>query len=178
MKREKVKLLVQGVILLILGVLFMMNPVRQGALFLLIVGSVFAFSGIVIILDGIFITKGVNYKVFRIFEGILLGGFGLIFFLRNPESGAVIIIYSLVWLMILMSIFNTVAIFKVKNGIKWLSILLNVIVIVIVIGVQSLFDPQLALAIFYWTVAFQLIFMGINHITLYFVLPNEEAGIR
>ncbi|MEG0781785.1 DUF308 domain-containing protein [Carnobacterium sp.] len=176
MKKEKVKLLVQGIILLILGVLFMMNPVRQGVLFLLILGSVFAFSGVAIILDGIFITKGVKYKVFRILEGILLGGFGLVFFLRNPESGAVIIIYSLVWLMILMSIFNTIAIFKVKSGIKWLSIALNIIVIWI--GVQSLFDPQLALAIFYWTVAFQLIFMGINHITLYFVLPNEEEGIR
>ncbi|CRH18409.1 Putative membrane protein (fragment) [Carnobacterium maltaromaticum] len=43
MKKEKVKLLVQGIILLILGVLFMMNPVRQGVLFLLILGSVFCF---------------------------------------------------------------------------------------------------------------------------------------
>lgn len=175
MKREKVKLLVQGIILLILGILFMMNPIRQGALFLLITGIFFSVSGAVVILDGLFVTRGMKYKIFRVFEGVLLAGFGSVFFLRNPESGAVIIIYSLVWLMILMSVFNTIAIIKFKSGIKWLSILLNVIVIWI--GIQSLFDPQLAIAIFYWTVAFQLIFMGINHITLYFVLPNEEDGI-
>lgn len=65
MNREKVKLLVQGIILIILGVLFIMNPVRQGALFLLIVGIIFAVSGAVVILDGLFVTKGIKYKIFR-----------------------------------------------------------------------------------------------------------------
>lgn len=172
MKSPKIVFLIQGIILLILGILFLMNPVQQGLLFLTIMGIFFTVSGIAAILTGIFKTKGFKYKILQILEGFLLGGFGLVFFLRNPARGAVLVIYSVVILMIIMAFLNTVAIFNTKSGLKWFAIVLNVLIIWF--GIQSLLDPQLAVAIFYWTVAFQLIFMGINHMVLFFLLPKAS----
>lgn len=172
MKRERIKFFVQGIILLILGILFMINPIQQGQLFLQIIGVSWIVIGVLIAVDGLFRTSGLGYKLLRILEGGLVGGVGLVFFLRNPASGAVIVIYSIVWLMIVMAVLNTVAIFKAESKLKWLPILLNGLVIWF--GIQSLFDPLLAVAIFYWTVAFQLIFMGINHMILSFILPKED----
>ncbi|MBP1044251.1 DUF308 domain-containing protein [Vagococcus sp. BWB3-3] len=172
MKRERIKFLVQGFILLILGVLFMIDPIQKGRMFLQVIGISFLIIGTLIVINGLFRTSGVGYTILRVLEGGLVGGVGLVFFLRNPASGAVIVIYSIVWLMIIMAILNTIAVFQTKSNLKWLPILLNGLVIWF--GVQSLFDPILAVTIFYWTVAFQLIFMGINHIMISFILPKED----
>lgn len=172
MRKEKIKFLLQGIVLLILGMLFMSNPIRQGALFLMILGILFTVIGVVTIIDGLFVTKGVKYKVLRSLEGLLVAAFGLVFFLRNPASGAALVINFVVIMMIILAITNTIAVFKSSSGLKWLAIALNILVIWF--GFQSLFDPQLAVAIFYWTVSFQLIFTGINHIMMYFLVSDID----
>lgn len=172
MMTERFKILIQGIVLLIIGGLFMWDPVQKGALFLRITGISLVAAGIIVLVDGIFRTTGGKYKVLRILEGLLIGGFGLVFFLRNPASGALIVIYAAVWLMIMLAVLNTLEAFKLGSGMKWVLILFNLLVIWF--GIQSLLDPSLAVAIFYWTVAFQLIFSGINHIILFFVLPKNE----
>ncbi|WP_314063419.1 DUF308 domain-containing protein [uncultured Vagococcus sp.] len=172
MRKEKIKFLLQGIVLLILGMLFMSNPIRQGALFLMILGILFTVIGVVTIVDGLFVTKGIKYKVLRSLEGLLVAAFGLIFFLRNPVSGAALVINFVVIMMIILAITNTIAVFKSPSGLKWLAIALNILVIWF--GFQSLFDPQLAVAIFYWTVSFQLIFTGINHIMMYFLVSDID----
>lgn len=171
MRKEKNKFLIQGILLIVFGILFMMNPVVKVALFTFIVGVVLVSTGVIAILDGLFKTKGFKYKVFRILEGVLFGGFGLIFFIQRPAAGVMIIVYSVIWLMILMSLMNTAFIFTHNSPLRFLSIILNMFVILL--GIQALMDPQLAIAVFYWSVAFQLIFMGINHISLYFLLPDN-----
>ncbi|MBP1039606.1 DUF308 domain-containing protein [Vagococcus sp. BWB3-3] len=170
MRKEKNKFLLQGIVLLILGLLFISNPIQQGVIFLMILGGLFTVIGIAAIIDGLFMTKGIKYKILRSLEGVLVAAFGLIFFLRNPASGATLIINFVVIMMIVLAISNTLAIFKSTNGLKWLAIALNILVIWF--GVQSLFDPQLAIVIFYWTVSFQLFFTGINHIMMYFLVSN------
>lgn len=172
MKKERIKFLFQGILLLVLSLLFMSNPIRQGALFLRFIGIASTLIGIVIIIDGLFVTKKLKYRLSRVLEGLLFSGFGLVFFLRNPARGAFLIISIVVILMIVLAIGNTIAIFKSKNNIKWVAIVLNILVIWF--GIQSLFDPQLAIAIFYWTVSFQLIFTGINHIIMYFLVPELD----
>lgn len=173
MRKERMKFLIQGILLLLLGFLFMSNPIRQGSLFLMIIGIALTLIGIVIIIDGIVLTQGFKYKLFRIAEGILFSGFGIVFFLRNPARGAALMIYFVVIMMIVLAVVNTIAVFKLDHTIKWLAIALNVLVIWF--GFQSLLDPQLAVAIFYWTVSFQLIFTGINHILMYFLLPDLSS---
>lgn len=174
MRTEKTKFLIQGILLIIFGIMFIMNPIINVALFTLIVGILFVIAGVVTVFDGLFITSGIKYKIFRILEGLLLGAFGLIFFLRNPASGALIMVYTVIWAMIFLSIMNTAMVFGSQNKMKWLSIILNIIVIYL--GVLALLDPALAITIFYWSVAFQLIFMGINHISMYFVLSDTEES--
>lgn len=170
MKKERLKFLAQGILLLILGLLFISNPIRQGSLFLMFIGITLTLIGIVIIIDGIVLTQGLKYKLLRIAEGILFSGFGIVFFLRNPARGAALMIFFVVIMMIVLAVVNTVAVFKSTYSVKWLAIFLNVLVIWF--GIQSLLDPQLAVAIFYWTVSFQLIFTGINHIVMYFIIPD------
>ena len=170
MRKERLKFLAQGILLFILGLLFISNPIRQGSLFLMLIGIALTLIGIVIIIDGIVLTQGLKYKLFRIIEGILFSGFGIVFFLRNPARGAALVIYFVVIMMIVLAVVNTIAVFKSNHSIKWLAIFLNILVIWF--GFQSLLDPQLAVAIFYWTVSFQLIFTGINHIVMYFIIPD------
>lgn len=170
MKKERLKFLAQGILLLILGLLFLSNPIRQGSLFLMIIGITLTLIGIIIIIDGIILTQELKYKLLRIAEGILFSGFGIVFFLRNPARGAALVIYFVVIMMIVLAVVNTVAVFKLNHSVKWVAILLNILVIWF--GFQSLLDPQLAVAIFYWTVSFQLIFTGINHIIMYFIIPD------
>lgn len=172
LKSERLKLLFQGIVLIIIGALFMTNPLQNGAIFLLIVGTALVVIGLSIIYTGLVKTPKLNYKILRVIEGLLIGAFGLIFFLKNPANGAALVIYAVVWSMIVLAILNTIAVFRVHGGIKWLAITLNILVIWF--GIQSLLDPQLAVVIFYWKVSLQLIFMGINRIVLYFVLPKTE----
>lgn len=171
MRSEKFKFLIQGLLFIIFGILFMMNPIVKVALFTLIVGIILVTTGVLAILDGLFRTKGVKYKLLRIFEGLIFGAFGLIFFIQRPAAGVLIIVYTVIWMMIALAIMNTAFVFRHDSPIRFLAIILNMLVIIL--GVQALFDPALAAAVFYWAVAFQLIFMGINHISLYFLLPDE-----
>lgn len=141
-------------------------------LFLLIAGIGLVISGLIVVIDGLFFVSGWGQKILRVSEGVLIGGFGLVFFLRNPASGAVLVIYSVVWGMILTAILNMMLVFKAESGLKWVIIIVNVLIIWF--GIQSLLDPRLAVAIFYWTVAFQLVFMGASQLLLFFVLPKEK----
>ncbi|MFO8069407.1 MAG: DUF308 domain-containing protein [Alkalibacterium sp.] len=170
MKKERYKFLFQGILWLILGVLFMSDPISQGALFLTVIGVALILVGIVIIIDGFFMTKEMKYRILRVLEGFLFSGFGVVFFLRNPARGAFLVITLVVIMMMILAVTNTIAIFKLKNNIKWVAITLNILVIWF--GIQSLLDPQLAVLIFYWTVSFQLIFTGVNHIMMYFLIPK------
>ncbi len=173
MKTERSKFLIEGLLFLIFGILFMMDPVLKTVFFSNVVGFTLFFFGIAAIIDAIFRTKGLKYKLFRLFEGLLWGTFGLVFFIRNPEKGVMILIYMVIWGLIFMSLMSTAFLMQVPSGAKWIGIILNLLVVWF--GIQSLFDPQLAAVVFYWTVGFQLIFTGINRIALYFVLPKEEA---
>ncbi|MBP1044280.1 DUF308 domain-containing protein [Vagococcus sp. BWB3-3] len=173
MKNEKVKAFLRGSVFMLIGVLFMINPVQKGALFLLIAGIGLVVSGAIVVIDGLFFVSGWGQKILRMIEGLLIGGFGLVFFLRNPASGAVLIVYTVVWGMILTAVLNMMMVFKAESGLKWLIIIVNVLIVWF--GIQSLLDPRLAVAIFYWTVAFQLIFMGVSQLLLIFLLPKEET---
>ncbi|TVP93529.1 DUF308 domain-containing protein [Alkalibacterium sp.] len=170
MKKERMKFLFQGVLLLILGLLFMTDPIRQSAILLMSIGIVLTLSGIGIIVDGLIMTKVMKYKILRVLEGLLVSGIGFVFFLRNPASGAFFVISFVVVTLMMVAVTNTVAIYKSDNPIKWVAIALNILVIWF--GVQSLLDPQLAVVIFYWTVSFQLIFTGVNHIMMYFLIKD------
>ncbi|WP_423188657.1 DUF308 domain-containing protein [Alkalibacterium sp. f15] len=172
MKKERLKFLFQGILLLILGMLFMSNPVRQGVIFLTVIGVTFALIGIVTVIDGIFMTKEMKYKILRVFEGLLISAIGIVFFLRNPARGAFLVVSLVVIMLMILAVTNTLAIFKSDNNLKWVAIVLNILVVWF--GILSLFDPQLAVAIFYWTVSFQLIFTGVNNVMMYFLIPNIE----
>lgn len=173
MKKERIKFLFQGVLLLVLGLLFMTDPIRQSALLLMTIGIVLTLSGIGVVIDGIIMTKEMKYKVLRVLEGLLFSGIGIVFFLRNPTRGAFLIITFVVITLMMVAVTNTVAIYKSKNPIKWVAIILNALVVWF--GVQSLLDPQLAVVIFYWTVSFQLLFTGINHIMMFFLIPDTTV---
>lgn len=173
---ERVKVLIQGIILVMFGFLFMANPVVNTVMFTFIIGVIFVVVGAIQVIDGLVITKGLKYKVFRILEGLLLGAFGLIFFLRNPQNGVLIVVYGVIWMMIFLSIMNTVMVLSYDSRIRWFSIILNFFVIYF--GIMALLDPSLAIVIFYWSVSLQLIFMGVNHISLYFMLPKDDNSLE
>ncbi|MDQ0363295.1 DUF308 domain-containing protein [Breznakia pachnodae] len=173
---ERYKFLIQGFLLIILGFVFLINPALKIAIFTLVSGISLMFFGVLQIIDGLFKTQGIKYKLLRILEGLLFGGFGLIFLLKNPAIRLVLIIYTVIWIMILLSVMNSVVLIKYKKPMRWISIILNVLVIYF--GITALLDPRLAITVFYWSVSFQLFFMGFNHISMFFILPKDDTKLE
>lgn len=150
--------------------LFMTDPIRQSAILLMSIGIALTLTGVIIVIDGILTTKEMKTRILRVLEGLLFTAIGVVFFLRNPARGAFLVISLVVITLMVVAVTNTLAIYRSHNTLKWVAIALNVLVIWF--GVQSLFDPQLAIVMFYWSVSFQLIFTGVNQIVMYFLIPD------
>lgn len=173
--KPRTKLILQGFLYFALGILFLNRPLLKTHLIVIIIGSVLIGFGVAIFLEGLFRTKGVKAKVFQVLEGLLIGTFGYMFFLTRPLVGGAILVYLVIWWTVLMAIYSTALLKEVESGWKWIGIVLNVVVIGI--GIYSIFNPILAAKVFYWVVGFQLLFTGANRLILGITnksLPEKE----
>lgn len=116
-------------------------------------------------MDAFRLSKEDRTRVLLIFEGILFTIFGLMFFLGSTVVGVTVISYMLVFWFILVSVINMQYSLTVDTmWVKVLSVTLNIIVLII--SVYSLFDPQLSVTIMYLSVAWQFLLSGFNKILI------------
>lgn len=162
--KPRTKLILQGFLYFALGILFLNRPGIKTLWLVTIIGAVLLVFGVAILIDGLFRTKGGKAKLFQILEGLLIGTFGYMFFLSNPVAGIILLVYVVVWWTVLMAIYSTALLKDAESGWKWIGIILNVVVIGI--GIYSIFNPIVAAKVFYWVVGFQLLFTGANRLIL------------
>ncbi len=172
MNNNRPLLIIQSIMFIIFGFLFLSRPIINTFALVLIVGIALAGYGVAIIINGIIKRPKISQKILDVLLGLLFIFFGVVFFITNPVRGAISLVYATLIAIIVFSIAEIGDILRMKSGVKWF--LLIVYLAVIGFGIYAIFNPVLALQIFYWTVAIQAFAIGGTLLARAFAEPKEK----
>lgn len=165
MKRSNLVLGIEGILLIILGLLALFFPEYSTITVMYFIGWLFLILGIGMFVYAIRLSSESSLKTPAIIESILLFVLGAFFVFGNPLVSTIIMIYTLIGWFIVTAIMGIIFASKwFSSGARIATYIINIIVIVI--AIMALFDPMLAGSIFVLTLAYNFMFAGISRLLL------------
>lgn len=165
MQRSNLVLGIEGILLIILGLLVLFFPTYGTLTVMYFIGWLFLILGIGMFIYAIRLSSESSLKTPYLIESILLFILGAFFVFGNPMVSSIVLIYTLIGWFIVTAIMGIIFASKwLSSGGKIAAYIINIIVIII--AVMALFDPMLAGTIFILTLAYNFMFAGISRLLL------------
>ena len=167
MKNNKsTAIIINGLLAIIIGVVFIISQGKAIEGILSIVGVIIAISGVIILAKYFFIDKKPEQKnIFSLLEGFLNLSLGLIIFIK-PE----IMIHFVMFLIGLWALFIGIVqisyLLKIRKIIKLPFLTLSGSIISMIIGIIFMFYPEIIISTFSVIIGIIILFAGITMLYL------------
>lgn len=172
MTGSKVLWFIEGVLLIILGFIVMVQPIDS----VLAIGVFFSWFlmifGIIEIVLG-FSSYAQHHRVLYFVEGIILLVLGFFFLFKSPLFAEEVLVYMTMFGLIIVSVTQLFTSSIVSGG--WRYFIYIIDVIVIVACVYALFNPLYAEELFIYIIVFDLYLLGLSRIFMIFSNRNDGS---
>lgn len=172
MNGSKVLWFIEGIILIVLGFIVMVQPVDT----VLALGIFFAWFlmiiGIIEIVLG-FSSYAQHHRVLYIVEGIILLVLGFFLLFKSPLFAEEVLVYMTMFGLIILSVTQLFTSSNVRGG--WRYFIYVIDIIVIVACIYALFNPLYAEELFIYIIVFDLYLLGLSRIFMIFSNNNDDG---
>lgn len=153
-----------GIVYVVFGILMINNPITTLASLSLLMGWVVTISGILSLINAFRFRNHPDANVSFV-DGLLLLLLGLMFLFGDFIRNTLVLSYLLVFWIILDSMLQLQFVLSIKGG-GWAKILTIILdVIIIVYGINLLFNPGRAEGFLVFSLGFAFIVTGISKVT-------------